>query len=188
MYEPSEPLGDSPPTHRWRREHGSDEPAARHACGAASYSATRVLKFRSVKNPHAVALGRRGALAGAARGGRARAHALTSERRRTIAREAAAARWGRLPESLRDLFWNYKFEDLRLPDDLDLVMLHVLTYGSQAHRRWLVRRFGDDGIRAWIVRNRGRGLTVQQMSPWVAVRTARRWQAANPYALLWENR
>jgi hypothetical protein len=141
-----------------------------------------------VKNPHAVALGRRGARIGAARGGRARSVALTPERRRAIAREAAAARWGRLPDGLRELFWNYKFEDLRLPEDRDLVMLHLLTYGTDEHRQWLIRRFGDTGIRAWLVRHRGRGLTVQQMSPWIAVGTARRWQAANPYALLWENR
>ena len=141
-----------------------------------------------MRNIHAVALGRLGARAGAARGGRARALALSADRRRAIAREAAEARWGRLPEMLRELFWNYRFEELRLPHDLDLVMLHVLTYGNESHRRWLVRRFGDDGVRAWILRNRGRGLTVEQMSPWVSPRTARRWQASNPYALLWENR
>ena len=42
------------------------------------------------KNPHAVALGRRGGL----KGGKARAAKLTPERRREIARKAAAARWG----------------------------------------------------------------------------------------------
>jgi hypothetical protein len=51
-----------------------------------------------------------------------------------------------------------------------------------------VRWFGDAAIRRWIIKHRGRGLTVKQMSPWVSERTARRWQAGNPYALLWENR
>ena len=43
----------------------------------------------SGKNPHAVALGR----LGGKKGGPARAKALTPERRREIAREAAEARW-----------------------------------------------------------------------------------------------
>ena len=41
------------------------------------------------KNPHAVALGRRGGL----KGGKARAAKLSSERRSAIARIAAKARW-----------------------------------------------------------------------------------------------
>jgi hypothetical protein len=89
---------------------------------------------------------------------------------------------------LRPLFPGYKLEGLKLPDDVDLVMLHVLTRGGQTHRRWLVRRFGDQGIRRWIIRHQGRGLTVKQMSPWVSEPTARRWQQKNAYALLWENR
>jgi len=43
------------------------------------------------KNPAAVALGRLGGL----RGGKARAEALSPEKRKKIARKAAVARWGR---------------------------------------------------------------------------------------------
>ena len=43
----------------------------------------------SVKNPHAVALGK----LGGAKGGRARAEKLSPERRSEIARKAALARW-----------------------------------------------------------------------------------------------
>lgn len=43
------------------------------------------------KNPAAVALGK----LGGAKGGKARAKALTSARRKQIARHAAIARWGR---------------------------------------------------------------------------------------------
>lgn len=42
------------------------------------------------KNPHAVALGRKGGKIG----GKARAKALTAEKRRDIAKAAAQARWG----------------------------------------------------------------------------------------------
>jgi hypothetical protein len=63
-------------------------------------------------------------------------------------------------------------------------MLHVLTNGASNHRAWLRRRFGDAGIREY----RGRGLTVERMLPWISRTSAERWQAENPYALLWENR
>jgi hypothetical protein len=47
------------------------------------------------KNPHAVALGRKGGL----KGGKARWKGITSEQRREIAREAARARWGKPKKS-----------------------------------------------------------------------------------------
>jgi uncharacterized protein DUF6922 len=93
-----------------------------------------------------------------------------------------------LPERLRPLFPGYQFEQLKLPDHLDLVMFHVLTRGGDEHKRWLVRRYGDSRIRRWIIKNSGRGLSIRQMSPWVSERTARKWQGQNPYAVLWENR
>jgi hypothetical protein len=43
------------------------------------------------KNPHAVALSR----LGAKKGGKARAAALSAEKRREIARKASLARWGK---------------------------------------------------------------------------------------------
>lgn len=46
---------------------------------------------RPVKNPAAVALGRLGGL----KGGKARAKALSSERKREIAQKAARARWSK---------------------------------------------------------------------------------------------
>ena len=63
---------------------------------------------------------------------------------------------------------------------------HVLTPGGAVHKRWLARRLGDGRIRQWIVEHRGRGLTVQQMSPWVSERLARRWQKDSTYAALGE--
>ena len=101
---------------------------------------------------------------------------------------ALGRRHERLPELLRPLFWEYRLEDLRLPDDEDQVMLKVLAYGRPEHVAWLRSKYGDDGIRGWIVRHRGRGLTVAQMSRWVPEPTARAWQAADPNSLLWEHR
>jgi hypothetical protein len=145
-------------------------------------------EFRPMKKPHAVALDRRAGQKGGPAAGRARAKALSARRRVEIARAAARARWGALPERLRPLFPGYDLEHIKLPDHIDLVMLHVLTRGGEEDRRWLVGRFGDATIRRWILRRRGRGLMLRHMTPWVTERTARRWQAHDEYALLWENR
>ena len=60
-------------------------------CGAPT-ERTAVIRDRLLpKDPHAVALGR----LGGAKGGRARAEALTPHRRREIARQAILARWRR---------------------------------------------------------------------------------------------
>lgn len=50
------------------------------------------------KNPHAVALGRRGGK----KGGPARAQALSPERRREIARQAVLARWAKVKDKSRE--------------------------------------------------------------------------------------
>lgn len=50
--------------------------------------------MKTKKNPHAVALGRRGGL----KGGKARAASMTAEERSHIARLAAKARWAKVKE------------------------------------------------------------------------------------------
>ena len=143
----------------------------------------------SMKNVHAVALGRLGGIKGGPKGGRARALTLSSERRREISRLAASARWsGRLPEVLRPLFWDYTFAELRFPDHMNELIFKVLCHGDAAQLAWLRRRVGDAAIRRWIIKRKGRGLTSAQMKPWVSPETTRRWFAADPIAGLWETR
>ena len=57
--------------------------------------ATIASASRMGKNPHAVALGRRGGKKGGPKGGTARMAALTPAERRALARRAAAARWSK---------------------------------------------------------------------------------------------
>ena len=138
-----------------------------------------------MKNAHAVALGR----LGGRKGGVARSARMLPNRRREIGKLAAAARWnGRLPELLRPLFWSYRFDDLRLPGERDLVMLHVLTYGNTRQKKWLKQRFGNEEICRWIASREGRGLTTAQMSPWIPASRVRSWQAQNSGDQIWENR
>ena len=76
----------------------------------------RMLTMSKKKDPHAVALGRKGGL----KGGKARWEGVTAEQRREIARKAARARWGKakrivtsvalgivLTEEAIKYFWHY---------------------------------------------------------------------------------
>jgi hypothetical protein len=138
-----------------------------------------------MKNRSAVALGRLGGL----KGGPARARALSEPRRRAIGRRAAAARWqGTLPGLLRPLFWQNRLADINWLEHIDHVVLQVLCYGNSRQINWLRQRLGDDGIRKWIVARRGRGLTRKQMLRWVSWDMTTRWQAADSYARMWEER
>jgi hypothetical protein len=115
--------------------------------------------------------------------------ALPAAERRSIARRAAAARWtGQLPESLRSLFWDYPFDELRLPQHQNEVLLKVISYGNADQVAWLRRRLGDSRIRQWIIARKGRGLTPAQVAPWVSAVTARRWLESDPIARLWAER
>jgi len=100
-------------------------------------------QFTLMKKPHAVALGRRGGQKGGPAGERDRAKAFSARRRAEIARAAARARWGALPERLRALFPGYHFEDIPHPDPIDFVMVHVLARGGEQDKRWLALATGS---------------------------------------------
>jgi hypothetical protein len=70
------------------------EPATRHRPSTQTRAASaKSLTLRMGKNPHAVALGRRGGKKGGPKGGKARMAGLTDAQRRELARKAAQARW-----------------------------------------------------------------------------------------------
>ena len=180
-----------------------------HASGSPSHACLlgydRMQDVDADKNPHAVALAR----LGAAKGGAARAKALTSARLQAIARQAglargralgarrraeiaqraAAARWtGQLPTLLESLFWTHALDELRLPDRKDLVLLHVLARGSASQLRWLRRRFGDRAIRSWIRERNGWGITVERLVPWIGPSEVRRWWRDDAVSMAWTER
>jgi hypothetical protein len=97
-----------------------------------------------------------------------------------------------LPESRRPLFWEYDFDALSWTDDRDLVIGRVLAHGPWPSVKWLWRKVGDEGLREWIEKTRGRALDRKRLSFWRLIldlpgEPVDRWleeRAKNP----WENR
>jgi hypothetical protein len=119
------------------------------------------------KNPHAVALGRRGGLVGGPLGGVARARVLSPERRREIARRAAEVRWGAaarpalpLPVAVARLLKTYDTARLRWeePTDRWAIVSAVLVQGNAEARVWLDGRLAREELRALARQFRGAGL------------------------------
>ncbi|MDD3927579.1 MAG: hypothetical protein PHT33_13065 [bacterium] len=71
-----------------------------------------------------------------------------------------------LPEFLRDLFWDYDFDDLNWQDDRDLITLRVLASGTWDAVKWLRDMLDDRSLREWIISRQGRGLSPAQLRFW----------------------
>jgi hypothetical protein len=121
------------------------------------------------KNRHAVALGRRGGLAGGQKGGLARAAKLSPERRREIAAQAASVRWGTgvsvetantFPLAVRQLLKTYDPAQLRwdVPSDRWAIVSAILTRGAPDARSWLGSRLATDQLRELARQFKGAGL------------------------------
>lgn len=52
-----------------------------------------------------------------------------------------------IPKGLKPLFWSYKFEELDLNRDKNLIITQLINYGSLAEWKWLVLAYGEDSIR-----------------------------------------
>ncbi|MFM7289872.1 MAG: DUF6922 domain-containing protein [Planctomycetia bacterium] len=95
-----------------------------------------------------------------------------------------------LPEPLRPLFWDCDFAMLDAARQRAFIIGRVLASGPLDAIRWLRRTYGDDMIRDWIIRHRGRQLSSQQLRFWEAVIglpavDVRQW-LAEPERRLWE--
>lgn len=71
-----------------------------------------------------------------------------------------------LPARIRRLFWDVHAGDVSLERHRDFIIGRVLAEGGWNDVRWLRRRLGDDAIREWLVRRRGRGISNRQLSFW----------------------
>ncbi len=98
----------------------------------------------------------------------------------------------RLPASFRSLFWDYPFKEIRWETDQELITSRILSVGSWTAIGRLRKRIGDDGLRAWICRRRGAGLSARQIRFWELVlglphRQVNFW-LKEPHRAIWDRR
>jgi hypothetical protein len=74
-----------------------------------------------------------------------------------------------LPQSLREFFWDYHFDQLSWDSDRDMVVRRLLTHGTWEAITWLRTRIGDGELRKWLIEHRGRGLSPRQLRFWSLV-------------------
>lgn len=74
-----------------------------------------------------------------------------------------------LPSDFKGLFWEYDFNSLTWEQDSDLIITRVLTTGDWEAVRWVRSRIGNDGVRDWIERRRGRGMNKKRLRFWELV-------------------
>ncbi len=89
---------------------------------------------------------------------------MTRRRGRARLFERTAAT--RLPRSLRRLFWDYDFAQLKWETDTDLIIGRILSAGDWASVCWLRARLPRPALREWIARRRGAGLSARQLRFW----------------------
>lgn len=95
-----------------------------------------------------------------------------------------------VPEFLRPLFWDCDFDQLRWDEYRDFITGRILISGHWDTIQWLRRQIGDEGLRSWIRRREGRGLSPQQLRFWELIlelskAEVDRWlaaQEANPWS------
>jgi hypothetical protein len=85
---------------------------------------------------------------------------------RQNAKKASSTMQPGLPTLLRPFFWDYDFKTLTWEEDRDLIIARVLASGTWEAIAWLRSCLGDQALRAWIVRCRGRGLSPRQLRFW----------------------
>ena len=89
-----------------------------------------------------------------------------SNEQQSTGSNAVASRTASLPEELRPLFWDCKFEDVNWTEHRDFVIGRILSAGGFDALRWLRRNAGDDGLRGWFNRRHGRELDLKQLRFW----------------------
>lgn len=78
--------------------------------------------------------------------------------------EVERFRTGKVPSSLRPLFWDVKLSDIDIRQHRDFVLSRVLEYGDFNAIRWALREYPRQELAQFL---RGRGLEILSRRSWV---------------------
>ncbi len=79
------------------------------------------------------------------------------------------ARYRPLPSEFAAYFWDVDFVILSWQAHRDFIIRRVLQVGGLEALRWVLDTLGEDGLRQWIMRQHGKGLTPRQLCFWEAI-------------------
>jgi hypothetical protein len=66
-------------------------------------------------------------------------------------------------------FWDFDVAVLSWEEHQNLIARRLMESGDLAALRWLRAQMGDDGLRAWIINRRARGLSPRQIRYWCLI-------------------
>jgi hypothetical protein len=72
-------------------------------------------------------------------------------------------------EPLARYFWDYEISSLNWEQHQDFIVKRILQYGDLPSLRWLRAQIGDTGLREWIVKRKGSGLSPRQIRYWAII-------------------
>ena len=95
-----------------------------------------------------------------------------------------------LPDSLRHYFWDYPTDRLSLERSRSAIIVRLVQSGGLDAVKWLRHQLGDNELRAFLVRRRGRGIGARRLRFWGLILGVPRAQvdewigsaAANPWS------
>ncbi|MFN3308686.1 MAG: DUF6922 domain-containing protein, partial [Anaerolineales bacterium] len=68
-----------------------------------------------------------------------------------------------LPERLRALFWDVRFEDLNWESHRSFIVGRILERGAWQDIQWLRQTVGDEALCNYILDHKGKGLSPRQL-------------------------
>ena len=70
------------------------------------------------------------------------------------------------PDFLNRFFWDYDFRELTWTSDRDLITSRLLQAGDWRSICWLWEQIDTDGLRRWLLKHQGGGLSPRQLRYW----------------------
>ncbi len=72
----------------------------------------------------------------------------------------------RLPQSVRDIFWEYEKGSISWQKDRDLIIKKILHHGSWDALCWMRSVIDDESLRTWLIDHDGAGLDAKRLRYW----------------------
>lgn len=98
---------------------------------------------------------------------------------------ASSAKEFQLPRKLRHLFWDVEFKNVSWKKHFGYIVNRLLSVGGPKTVSWLRKKAGDAAIRKAIMSCKARGLSSEQIAPWISKQQYELWISKDPNRAIW---